>query len=327
MTRLDIISCPQDLGYLGDTIKVFLMGPIQGASDWQHNIPKIPGVTWISPRREDYANFDYDTQTSWETLGLRISDAILMWIPEPSEKIEGRGYAQTTRIEFGENLARRKTMFFGIWPGYNGRKYFVNKLGEYYKEKKEIHETLESVISELREWVKNRVPGTFFTSDTHFGQERTLVLSKRPFSSVGDMDLTMIERWNKIVAPGSTVYHLGDFGHSEVLKYLNGNIKLILGNYERDNKSEIPEGIEILGDTYETEIGGIQLIMSHEPLKIKDKSGMKLFGHIHGRQKVKPWEGLDVGVDSNNFTPCSFQDIEFYWNAMEKGYYDEEVWS
>ena len=53
---------------------------------------------------------------------------------------------------------------------------------------------------------------------------------------------------------------------------------------------------------------------------------MKLFGHIHGRQKVKPWEGLDVGVDSNNFTPCSIQDIEFYRNALEKGYYDEEVW-
>ena len=100
MTRLDIISCPLGLEDLGDEIKIFLAGPIQGAPDWQHSIPKIPGVRWISPRRENYDNFDYDEQTSWETMGLRISDAILFWIPASKENIEGRGYGQTTRIEF-----------------------------------------------------------------------------------------------------------------------------------------------------------------------------------------------------------------------------------
>ena len=53
---------------------------------------------------------------------------------------------------------------------------------------------------------------------------------------------------------------------------------------------------------------------------------MNLFGHIHGRQRIKPF-GLDVGVDTNNFTPCrASKEIRFFLNALDKGYYDEEVW-
>ena len=73
----------------------------------------------------------------------------------------------------------------------------------------------------------------WFTSDTHFGSERTLQLSKRPFDSVIDMDLYMIHSWNKVVGKNDTVYHLGDFGDFGCIKYLHGNINLIPGNYDR----------------------------------------------------------------------------------------------
>ena len=36
----------------------------------------------------------------------------------------------------------------------------------------------------------------FFTSDTHFGQERALTLSMRPFDSVDEMDITIIKNIN-----------------------------------------------------------------------------------------------------------------------------------
>lgn len=324
MERLDIISCPTDLTGLGDDTKVFLAGPIIGAEDWQHSIPKIPGITWISPRRESYEGFDYDSQTSWETLGLRISDAILFWIPAPKENIEGRGYAQTTRIEFGENLARGKKIFIGIYPEYNGRKYFENKLEEYSGPK--LHDNLEDVLGEVETWLKERKPGVFFTSDTHFSQERALELSKRPFTNIKDMDYTMIERWNKIVPPGSTVYHLGDFGETWPVDYLNGHIKFIMGNYERDGKSDVPEEVEMIGGPiWNLKISGLDLWMSHEPSQVQECAGMKLFGHIHGRQKVKDWVGLDVGVDGNNFMPYSVEDLKFYYEAIMK-HYDDEVW-
>mgnify|MGYP001387686297 CR=1 FL=1 len=50
----------------------------------------------------------------------------------------------------------------------------------------------------------------WFTSDTHFGQQRTLELSRRPFKDVAEMDNTMVKNWNNLVSPKDTVYHLGD---------------------------------------------------------------------------------------------------------------------
>ena len=128
------------------------------------------------------------------------------------------------------------------------------------------------------------------------------------------MDWTMIERWNSVVKPNDVVYHLGDFGESWPAQYLNGKIRLILGNYERDGKTPIPPGVEVI------EPGNyMSYYLSHEPPKI----GHSLFGHIHGRQLVKRY-GLDVGVDGHHFYPVSIKDVEFYKTAIEK-YYDDNV--
>lgn len=324
MKRTNLVCCPDDLKGLTKTFKIFTAGPIQGSSDWQHNLPDIPGVTWISPRRLGYNFFNYDQQTEWETIGLRIANLVLFWIPEPVENIPGRSYAQTTRIEFGEILGRYdKPCVFGCYPEYNGRQYLEYKVKEYTGQS--LHTTLEDCIDEI----KSKLPiksHVFFTSDTHFGSQRTLDLSKRPFRTVKEMDWTMISRWNSAVSPLDTVYHLGDFGETWPTSYLTGNIKLILGNYERDMKSEIPQGdnVEVLGNTY---ILNNKYLLSHEPSLWDECSLGQLFGHIHGRQMVKKWGGLDVGVDCHNFTPVSENDADFYLGAIDKGYYDQEVWS
>lgn len=323
--RLDMICSPGNLKGLRDYVKVFVMGPIQGAPEWQFNLPVIPGVLWICPRRPN-GKYDYDEQVDWETLGLRISDFALMWIPEPAEDIKGRAYAQTTRIELGENLARGKEMVLGCYPDFPGRRYISKKAGDYGKF---LYPTLEETLEELKKLVKIKTENTrrFFTSDTHFGSQRTLELSRRPFRDVKDMDWTMIERWNKVVGPNDTVYHLGDFGDSWPTDYLNGKLNLIMGNYERKDY-DVPDNDRNLGAVHEIKD---EYVLCHEPLKGKEwrrnESLPVLFGHIHGRQKIKPWKGLDVGVDGHNFTPVSEEDVKFYINAIEKGYYDEEVFS
>ena len=43
----------------------------------------------------------------------------------------------------------------------------------------------------------------FFTSDQHFGSERTLELSKRPFKSTDEMDQVIIDRFNSKVKKDS----------------------------------------------------------------------------------------------------------------------------
>ena len=65
----------------------------------------------------------------------------------------------------------------------------------------------------------------------------------RPFSSVEEMNQTIIDHWNEKVSPEDTVYHLGDIALYfvrperasqqavlDVLNQLNGHLVLIKGN-------------------------------------------------------------------------------------------------
>lgn len=109
----------------------------------------------------------------------------------------------------------------------------------------------------------------FFTADTHFGSERTLTLSRRPFKTVKEMDETLINNWNSVVGKDDIVYHLGDFGNYEIVKRLNGKVTLIWGNYELNEfikKYNILETLEKTNDPqYRNEI--LPLIESHSHLR------------------------------------------------------------
>ena len=163
------------------------------------------------------------------------------------------------------------------------------------------------------------------------------------------MNWKIIENWNSNIHPNDTVYHLGDFGELWPIQYLNGKIILIKGNYE-NNEIEINKNIEfknklniLFNKVYDgpiinedNEIN--KKILCHEPLdglkiynKLKYENNIKdnnikiiLFGHIHGRQKIKDF-GIDVGVDANNFYPISEKDVEFYINEIEQEKYDLQV--
>ena len=168
-----------------------------------------------------------------------------------------------------------------------------------------------------------------FTSDTHFGMERTLKLSRRPFKSVKQMDKVLIKNWNKKVAKGDTVYHLGDFGNKNIVKKLHGKVILILGNYEeRELKEQYNNNFDAY-KSYLIDLGFYDVIrhdltltfndeqyyLTHKPLDCKSNM-FNLFGHIHGQQKVKEF-GYDVGVDANFFYPCTLDDVFFWQNSVK----------
>ena len=77
----------------------------------------------------------------------------------------------------------------------------------------------------------------WFTSDTHYSHRNSMRYCGRPFLTVGKCDEEMIKRWNKVVAPEDTVYHLGDVSmHTapikRILPQLNGKKILIIGNHD-----------------------------------------------------------------------------------------------
>ena len=351
------IHCPDVLPKRKEGWYVFLAGPVQGTYDWRGTMPKIDNVTYLSPARTNYDNFDYVEQVEWEKKMMSMADIILFWIPESTINIPGREYAQTTRTEFGEYLGKGKRVIIGIskdtFPGY---KYFKSKTKQYSTPSFEIklHSTLEDTINNLKEYIKScdNNPRTFFVSDTHFGSDRARTLSKRPFETVELMDWAMIERWNNNVNPNDVVIHAGDFGNYSVLQYLNyKTISLIFGNYEYTEAKErghlTQDYADMLKQTYPIDeiyiepikytidTGDIQEVVciGHEPITTKEQikklnledDTLCIFGHIHGRQKIKKF-GIDVGVDGNNYTPVSDDEVLFYINAIRKGYYDDEVW-
>ena len=72
-------------------------------------------------------------------------------------------------------------------------------------------------------------------SDTHFGHKNILsfkdkdtgdAIRGKVFSSIDEMDETLIDNWNRVVKPGDKIYHLGDFNSLFFIwpKYINGTI-------------------------------------------------------------------------------------------------------
>lgn len=160
----------------------------------------------------------------------------------------------------------------------------------------------------------------WFTSDTHFGSERTLKFSRRPFKTVHDMDDTIIENWNEVVSSKDIVYHLGDFGDCASRKELNGEIILIKGNYDEGVATDIFKNV--FDDEYLKLPSGEVVFLNHYPSK-HDPKLFNLFGHVHKLCMIKKY-GLNVGIDCHNLYPINIDTVLFYKNAIEK-HYDSEV--
>ena len=93
----------------------------------------------------------------------------------------------------------------------------------------------------------------FVISDPHFNHSNIIPYSNRPFSSVKEMDETIIANWNKTVGPNDTVFCLGDFcfGTKDNIPYyarqLNGRKILIKGNHDRTKSLYIEAGFQYIG--------------------------------------------------------------------------------
>ena len=177
--------------------------------------------------------------------------------------------------------------------------------------------------------------GLWFTSDTHFNHKHIIDFCKRPFNDVCEHDQKLIENWNSVVGPDDTIFHLGDFVFGgfpkwkEIVSQLNGHIYLIRGNH--DDK-QWTAGIQTLFEdsNYQARIlvDGRTVYLNHFPFlcfahgsidTYKDSYSIQLFGHIHSgpnsssrdvsRSSILYPTQYDVGVDNNNYTPISWEQI------------------
>ena len=148
-----------------------------------------------------------------------------------------------------------------------------------------------------------------FTADTHFSHRRIIQHCNRPFSSTDEMDAVMIERWNALVAPTDTVYHLGDFcwkgKASRYRNRLNGIIHLIRGNHDKNIGSA---DFASVSDICTVKVDDVEIVLCHYPLAEWEGyygSTWHFHGHAHGTLKSKQLRRIDVGVDQWGFQPIT----------------------
>jgi len=165
----------------------------------------------------------------------------------------------------------------------------------------------------------------WFISDTHFNHKNILKFTDedgkliRPgFSSIEDMNETIINNWNEYIKPEDKVYHLGDvfMGSKSWIEdnwnRLRGKKRLIVGNH--DNISYIAsknmfQKILLWGD-----FSDFGFLATHVPthassLVRRNKMVQNIHGHIHEKESP-PGPYYNISVERNNYYPYNIDELK-----------------
>lgn len=173
----------------------------------------------------------------------------------------------------------------------------------------------------------------YFTSDQHFFEKKVINLNERPFEESSEMNEAIINNWNDVVNDDDDVYILGDVTIKggkithETLSKLKGKKYLIRGNHDNFIKNTDFDDIFIwIKDYAEVEYKQHWFILSHYPFLEWNRFFNGSF-HVHGHQHNKKSYNIecrennikryDVGVDSNDFTPISAEEIVEFFTGID----------
>lgn len=148
------------------------------------------------------------------------------------------------------------------------------------------------------------------------------------------MHAMMETAWNAPVAPGDTVYYLGDFAMNprmvpEILPRLNGNKILIAGNHDKCHAGTsrwvehyLAAGFDSVHNHMDMEMAGENVLLHHFPYRNEADPNQKHFthrpvdqgrwlihGHVHDRWKVLKKQ-INVSVEVWDFLPVALETLE-----------------
>lgn len=175
----------------------------------------------------------------------------------------------------------------------------------------------------------------WFTSDLHFNHANIIKFCNRPWKTTKEMDEALISNWNSVVKPNDLIFDLGDFAFADrdkwikLLEQLNGKHYLILGNHDitRWPGNKVLPLFERVEHQLTLKIDGRKVYLNHYPFlcyggTYRDSTSTvyQLFGHIHSGPNCSgldsdrlinlfPYQ-YDVGVDNNNYTPISWEQVK-----------------
>lgn len=179
------------------------------------------------------------------------------------------------------------------------------------------------------------MPSVFLISDTHLGHANMLTFKNwdgspvRAFSSVEEMDETIVDNWNRVVKPGDKVYHLGDAVMNKkslpIFSRLNGKKVLIKGNHDTCTLKQYAEHFYDIRGSHLLD----NFILSHIPVHPAALEARWCNGNIHGHlhnnlvmmdqvadsgigefiDQVPDPRYFNMSVERINYTPVAFEDL------------------
>ena len=163
------------------------------------------------------------------------------------------------------------------------------------------------------------MPNIWFTADFHLGHKNIIRYCNRPFESIEAMNSAILERLNSAVKANDVLYFLGDFCIGPKTRALElrreircKKIFAVPGNHDKDTR-KLTEEFSWLGDLAEISINGQRIVLCHYAMRVWNHSShgaWHLFGHSHGRLPTLDTSlSMDVGVDTHDFRPWSFDEI------------------
>jgi len=166
---------------------------------------------------------------------------------------------------------------------------------------------------------------TFFIGCTHFNHTNIIKYCNRPFSSVEEMNQTLIYNWNIKVREDDDIYVLGDFAlcctpdwAGDLLKNLHGTKFLILGNHDSRLKrySVFKDQFIFIKQRYIIpDFLGLNILLTHSKTFCSSDSNWHVNLYCHNHAKTNEFTKFNskmfynIGVDGNNFSPVNIDDI------------------
>lgn len=171
-------------------------------------------------------------------------------------------------------------------------------------------------------------PDVWFTSDWHLNHTNIIKYCNRPFDTVEEMNISLLDRCNSLVKKSDVLFYLGDwcFHHRynklvEFAKIFRDslvckNIYFLFGNHDRklredDNFKKLWIGTY---DLLEIKVKDQSIVLCHYAMRTWNKShhgSWHLYGHSHGGLSDDTAAlSFDCGTDCFNFFPINFTKVE-----------------
>ena len=159
-------------------------------------------------------------------------------------------------------------------------------------------------------------------SDTHFNHNKEFLWKPRGFTSVEEMNTAIIENWNSVIKPDDIVYHLGDVimgdleAGIEIIKQLNGNIKLAIGNHDTEARlqafSKLDNIVDIQFGYRLKEKKRIFFLTHYQTLtgNFDNSNTYSIHGHTHSLNPFCEYDMMyNVNCEAHDCRPVAWEDM------------------